>query len=150
MNSGSKSCHCTCHTFSSHETTAAAALGPHSSHISYDASGSISSKHGAPFSETLWYLQPSTRGPQLSALKGQQVDTLSACLCIGSHPIKNDCNGRPFWQSAIAALLVKEERKRQTGRKDRQEAGKKCVNDKDRVPQKDKQPQRSPIMALHC
>ncbi len=110
----------------------------------------LGSKHGAPFSETLWYLQPSTRGPQLSALKGQQVDTLSACLCIGSHPIKNDCNGRPFWQSAIAALLVKEERKRQTGRKDRQEAEKKCVNDKDRVPQKDKQPQRSPIMALHC
>lgn len=86
----------------------AAAVGPHSSHVRYDASGSIrlKARRDPPVP------QPSARGLQLSALKRQQVDTLShsACLFIGSHPIKNDCNGN---------ALLERERERYTNWKER-------------------------------
>lgn len=107
----------------------------------------LGSKHGAPFSETLRFPHPSARGPQLPALKRQQVDTLSHAQPVYLSEVI------PSKMTAMAisspCFVVREReihwKERQTGSRK-----KKCVNDKDRVPQKDKQSQRSPIMALHC
>lgn len=91
----------------------AAAVGPHSSHVRYDASGSIrlKARRDPPVP------QPSARGLQLSALKRQQVDTLSHTQHVYLSeviPSKMTAMAMPCWKER--------ERDIQTGRRDRQEA----------------------------
>ncbi|ROL51035.1 hypothetical protein DPX16_14566 [Anabarilius grahami] len=82
----------------------------------------LGSKHGAPFSETLRFPHPSARGPQLSALKRQQVDTLSHTQPVYLSEVI------PSKMTAMAIsspCFVVRERERQTGKRDRQEAKRK-------------------------
>lgn len=118
-----------CESYHSHGLIAtAAALGPHSSHVGSDTSGSIRLIALHPLQRDP--PAPFQRGPQLSPLKGQQVDALS-------HP-------QPVYLTAMDRLLSIADRciVGETAERNREIDGEeveKCVNDKDKIPQKDKQ-----------
>lgn len=102
-------------------TAAAAAVGSHSSHIRCDASGSIRLKAWRPLQRDPPV--PSSICTRTTAVcsektAGGHTLTHSACLFIGSHPIKNDCNGNQ--QSLLCCKRDRDKLEREIDRKPRE------------------------------
>lgn len=99
----------------------AAAVGPHSSHVRCDASGSIRLKAWRPLQRDPPV--PSSVCTRTTAAcsektAGGHTLTRSACLFIGSHPIKNDCNGNK--QSLLCCKRERDTLEREIDRKQKE------------------------------